>query len=77
MIRGECQARLEGCSGWANHRHHRKLRKQGGSDGPENLVDVCWSCHRKIHAEPLRSYELGLLVHSWEDPAEIPVLRAS
>jgi hypothetical protein len=55
------------------HRHHRKLRRHGGSDDLVNILEVCWSCHRQIHDNPKRSYELGLLVHSWEDPAEIPV----
>lgn len=68
-----CEARLAGCEGRAAHTHHRKLRSQGGSDEPENLLRVCLACHHQIHIFPARSYELGLLVHGWDDPAEVPV----
>lgn len=56
----------------AAHMHHRKLRSQGGNDEPENLLPVCVECHTWIHANPGAAYELGLLVHSWDDPADVP-----
>lgn len=55
------------------HRHHRKLRSQGGDDSPENILYVTESFHRWIHANPGISYARGWLVKSWENPAEIPV----
>ena len=58
----------------ANHMHHRKLRKQGGEHTLENLIHVhAVPCHHEIHAHPARSYALGLLVHSWDNPADVPV----
>ena len=29
--------------------HHRIPLAQGGSDRPENLVVLCWRCHRRLH----------------------------
>jgi len=29
--------------------HHKKLRKRGGTDSPENTMKVCFDCHRAIH----------------------------
>lgn len=57
----------------AVHKHHRKLRSQGGDDTPKNLLDVCLGCHTTIHANPSESYARGLLVHSWADPSEVEV----
>ena len=67
------------CLGPATAVHHRKVRGSGGSGDPEvnyglaNLVSVCEECHREIHLHPANSYENGFLVHSWEDPAKIPL----
>lgn len=59
-------------------RHHRKLRSQGGQDSIENLVLLCPHCHKiLIHGRPARSYARGFLVHSWDDPAKVPVRLAS
>jgi 5-methylcytosine-specific restriction endonuclease McrA len=46
--------------------HHRKIRKQGGSNSLDNLAHLCKPCHDFVHANPELSYELGLLVHQWE-----------
>lgn len=57
--------------------HHRKLRKHGGKDELTNLIALCSPCHNiapgSVHQNPRISYENGWLVHSWDDPAEIPV----
>ncbi len=51
----------------------------GGTSDPEinyglaNLVSLCRDCHSWIHLHPAESYESGWLVHSWDDPAEIPL----
>jgi len=31
------------------HVHHIKSRGAGGGDEPENLISLCWECHRKVH----------------------------
>lgn len=61
--------------------HHRKLKGMGGTSnrdvafGLPNLVSLCRECHTYIHAHPQYGYESGFLVHSWDDPAEIPIGR--
>lgn len=55
------------------HRHHRKMRSQGGGDEPENIMLVSDELHRWIHANPGLAYARGWLVKSWENPAVIPV----
>lgn len=60
----------------ANDVHHRKLKGMGGSqklDYPANLISLCRTCHSWIHAHPSESYKLGYLVHSWDDPEDIPI----
>ena len=29
--------------------HHIKSRGAGGSDAEENLIQLCFNCHRKVH----------------------------
>jgi hypothetical protein len=77
---GNCEARLFGCHGQAAHPHHRKLRRHG-DDTAVNGLDVCNSCHTRIHSsqrpcpddERWTMYDLGLLVHHTDDPAAIPI----
>lgn len=66
-----CQARVECNGAQAVLFHHRK--RAGRIDSFENLLHLCGGCHRWIHANPAKSYSLGLLVHSWADPESIPV----
>ena len=60
--------------------HHRKLRKHGGPDSPENLIALHHSCHsiapRSVHQNPTLAYSMGWLVKSWDDPAQVPVQTA-
>lgn len=70
-----CELQLEGCLGRATHRHERKRRAQGGDGSRVNCLDVCWECHRKIHASPYIAYSMGWMVESWRDPADVPVRR--
>lgn len=72
--RFNCEARLEGCQGRGHHLHHRKLRRHGDHRAINGL-HVCAPCHSDIHSMGAAAYELGLLVHSWDDPADIPVTR--
>jgi hypothetical protein len=66
-----CEARVK-CEGVrAQHFHHR--RRAGRVDTVENLMHLCCRCHDWIHANIAKSFVLGWLVHSWADPAEVPV----
>jgi len=38
------------CGGEATEAHHRMPRCNGGAHDPGNLVDVCRSCHVRIHS---------------------------
>jgi hypothetical protein len=54
-----CQGKL--------HRHHRKLRSQGGTDRPCNLIPLCASAHRWAHEHPQRAHQLDLIRFGWQD----------
>ena len=55
------------------HRHHRKRRSQGGDDTPTNVIAIPDELHAWIHENPEKAYQLGLLVRSTDDPAEIEI----
>jgi hypothetical protein len=55
------------------HRHHRKMRSQGGTDDPSNIMFVSPELHRFIHDNPGLSYARGWLVKSWQEPSEVPI----
>lgn len=63
---------------YANNAHHRKNRSQGGLDILSNLLLLCGSgttgCHGHITENPKEAYENGWSVHSYDDPAAIPVM---
>lgn len=67
--RGFCEARYhaDGCSGLCQEVHH--LAGRGGDDPHrlDNLLGVSSACHRDIHANPDRSYQLGLMVSRLAD----------
>lgn len=59
------------------HVHHIRSRGAGGGDEPENLVSLCFECHRKVHdgllvLGPRRPEPpaLDLLVQAWCAQAE-------
>lgn len=59
---GRCEARVDAvCTVRGVHAHHVRLRSQGGSDGPENLLWVCQPCHTWIHDHPADAAALGLI----------------
>lgn len=60
------------------HRHHRKLRSQGGLDTLANLVAICKKCHETVHLSPMASYKTGFIVKGGKlnDPAESPLDHA-
>jgi hypothetical protein len=64
--------------------HHRKPRQMGGTKSErinevENLLLLCGSgttgCHGWVESHRAEAYRDGWLVHSWDDPAEIPIRR--
>lgn len=68
FVRGRAHERCEietpACTpGWhrGEHAHHVRMRSQGGSDDPGNLLWVCAAGHRWIHDNPAESYRRGYL----------------
>lgn len=41
------------CGGPIEHYHHAIPRHEGGSDGPDNKIGLCNSCHSRIHTGEL------------------------
>lgn len=74
-VRARSGGRCEVCAQPAVHMHHRKLRSQGGRHEAVNLLHLCAACHEGVHANPGRSYSLGLIVPGWADPADVGVIR--
>jgi len=72
---GLCQFAGESVSEQDAEIHHRKLRSRGGQDTPENLITLCGTHHRAVHANPIASTERGFICPSTEDPAHWPVHR--
>lgn len=70
------------CSQPGTDVHHRIVRGMGGTKneavayGLANLILLCRSCHNWVHGHPTESYKLGFLVHSWDDPEEVPVVKS-
>lgn len=60
--------------------HHRKLRSQGGGDGPENRLCLHPDAHTDgpstttVHKMGAAAYDNGWLVRSWQEPGTVPVL---
>jgi hypothetical protein len=75
-VNAQCQIQIACDGARAVHSHHRKLRSQGGTSDPSNILLTCLDCHQATHANPLRSYSLGHLVHSWDNPKLIPIAPA-
>lgn len=67
-----CQAFVRGfphrCGG-SLHVHHVRLRKQGGSDDPANLLTVCLIAHDLIHnTHRAMAEEYGLIRRHQAEP---------
>ena len=57
----------------ATEKHHRKGRGVGGKWSPANILDMCGADHRFFTEHRTIGYQLGVLVYSGENPAEVPV----
>lgn len=62
--RGFCEVGADSCSTLGHEAHHVRMRSQGGSDDPENLLWVCRACHSFIHLHPAISYDRGWLARA-------------
>lgn len=51
----------ERCFRTAYHFHHIKPRSKGRDDSFENLMHLCFECHRWIHDNPELARKLGVL----------------
>lgn len=71
------------CGSEATDIHHRMPRGLGGSSDPDrnyglaNLVSLCREDHDWVHSHPVESYDNGLLVRSWDNPVDCPILLAN
>jgi hypothetical protein len=68
---GRCEIRIECFGAPAVHKHHR--RRAGRMDTAANLLNTCLNCHSAVHANPSKSYRLGLLVSSWDQPEDVEI----
>lgn len=57
----------------ATHIHHRQLRR-GGNHLPPNLLDLCSSCHTRLHGHVRYALDQGFIVSAYDDPAMREVL---
>lgn len=55
------------------HRHHRKRRAQGGDDSDANILELEDWVHEAVHRNVALASGYGLLVPSWQDPADVVV----
>jgi hypothetical protein len=61
------------CANRAGEKHHRQRRREGGH-GYWNVISLCGTCHRYVHAHPAQSRELGYIIGVHEsDPESIPI----
>lgn len=72
------EARSGGVCEWCGkpgqlERHHRMRRRDGGETFP-NLLVLCSEDHAWAHAHPVKAREFGLIVATYNDPAETPFL---
>lgn len=57
------------------HCHHRKLRAQGGTDSPPNLLALHPDCHEEAHLHPRWARYRGLMTYPTADPATVPFVH--
>ena len=50
------------------HPHHIKFASQGGEDVLDNLITVCWICHRLIHEGKLEVRVCINSIEFWRKP---------
>lgn len=61
------------CQTTATEVHHIRPRSLGGNHHPDNLLDLCCTCHRHVHAYPADAHTAGLLdINSQTNQGETP-----
>ncbi len=70
--RGVCQLCKQ--TTMAPEPHHAIFRSQGGSDTLDNLLTLCWKCHREIHGGPNAQELREAAVKKMESINEMPKL---
>lgn len=50
------------CGAKGSEIHHRMRRREGGH-GVHNLVGLCGTCHRWVHANPVEAQLQGYIIH--------------
>lgn len=61
------------CGNTGREIHHRMRRREGGH-GVHNLVGLCGTCHRWVHANPKAAQEQGYIIPiSCKDIASVPL----
>lgn len=84
MVRSRSGGYCEKCGkpleeSWALH--HRKLKSRGGKDTCSNFVALHHKCHNtgtdSVHLNPSTSEKSGLIVASWQEPEEVPLILPS
>lgn len=63
------------CGKPIEHYHHIKLRSEGGSNRPENLVGLCSGCHTRIHKGDTEMVGLISKLGEWKKYAALSVLN--
>ena len=79
-LMGRSAGLCEVCGGEGSDIHHRKPRGRGGTrdeaiNALSNLALLCRGCHALTESRRSLAYERGWLVHSWDEPGELPFLR--
>lgn len=79
LIQDRALGKCERCGGPGHDVHHRQPRQMGGTRRADvhdasNLVLLCRGCHVDVEAHREEAYSVGWLVHSWGDPAAVPVV---
>lgn len=59
---GFCEANFSGCTGFAQHFHHRMGRRLPDSNRSWAIVHCCEHCHRYGHSHPIEATKVGFLV---------------
>lgn len=69
MVRERQRGQCARCGSLYSEVHHRQRRREGGH-GIENLVGLCTTDHRWVHANPEQAREYGYIVGVHVDDVE-------
>ena len=79
LVRSRAGGLCERCGKPASDIHHRQPRQRGGTrrehiHSAVNCVSLCRLCHDDVERHREQAYADGWLVHSWDDPRDVPWL---